>query len=217
MQSNKNIIVVDDHPLIRKGLIYVLTSANICCVVGEAASGEEALTLVDELNPDIVLLDINLPGISGLETGAQIKKINKKIEIIFLTMLNDEEIFNSAIDLGASAYILKDTAATEITKAIEVISEGKFYLSQSLSHFFINRKKSQADFNNKNAGINLLTTKEREIINLIAQGNTTNDIAENMNLSPNTIENHRSNICRKLNLSGSNSLLKFAIENKSNL
>lgn len=217
MQDKKKIIIVDDHPLIRKGLLYVLTSENVCCVIGEAASGEEALKLVDELNPDIVLLDINLPGMNGLETAAEIKKKNKKIDIIFLTMLNDEDVFNSALDLGASAFIQKDTAANEIKKAIEVVSTGNFYLSQSLSHFFINRKKAQTDFAQKNIRINSLTTKEREIIKLIAQGNTTNDIAENLNLSPNTIENHRSNICKKLSLSGSNSLLKFAIENKSNL
>ncbi|MFH1194242.1 MAG: response regulator transcription factor [bacterium] len=217
MDSSRRILIVDDHPFFRKGIVAVLSAEPGIEVVGEAGGGEEALALFNKLSPDIIILDVNLPGMSGIELSGQIKSISPDTIIILLTMLKEEEIFNKSIDYGIDAYLIKENAVGDLIKAIQITSEGNYYLSSSLTDYFLNRNLKRKKLTEENPGITELTEKEKEILRLIAMNKTTKEIAQQLFVSYKTIENHRANICKKLHISGANALLKFIIENKDKL
>lgn len=217
MDSVKRILVVDDHPFFRKGIVSVLGSEPGFEVIAEAGSGEEAFSIFEKLKPAIIILDINLPGMNGIELSSKIKSVSPETIIILLTMLKEEEIFNKSLDYGIDAYLLKDNAIEELIKAIRITSEGNYYLSTSLTDFILNRNLKRKKLTEENPGITELTEKEKEILRLIAINRTTKEIAQQLFVSYKTIENHRANICKKLHISGANALLKFIIENKDKI
>lgn len=214
MERKKRILIVDDHPLFRKGLKAALTENSEIEIMGEAGSGEEALSFVEKLLPDLIIMDLQLPGISGIEAAKKIKAAYNSIFIILLTMHKEEEIFNRSIDYGIDAYLLKENAVDEVLNAVNMVYEGSFYLSPSLSDYLINRNRKQKKLADEKPGIKELTEKEREILEMIFLNKTTREIASELFVSYKTVENHRANICRKLNISGANALLKFVIENR---
>lgn len=206
--KNTKILIVDDHPVFRAGLKIALDFTTSVEIIGETGDGDEAVALAEKLLPDVILLDITLNAKSGLLVAKEILAFIPSVKIIFLTMHKEEEIFNAAFKLGASAYILKDDAMDEISEAITAVLDEKKYVSQSMNEYAIPAMNNN-DFDLLK--IEILTNKEREILKLIGESKTSKEISEQLFCSIKTVENHRTNISAKLNLSGSNTLLKFAI------
>ena len=217
MEIKKKILIVDDHPLFRKGIKSVLKEDAGIEVINEAGNSTEALAMLEKEAYDIIILDLQMPGMSGIELSKVIKSRYKNISIILLTMHKDERIFNNSLDYGLDAYILKENAVEEVLKAVHVVADGNFYLSPSMSEYMVQKSMKQKKLVDENPGIKILSEKEKEILNMIALNKTTKEIAEALFVSYKTIENHRANICKKLNISGCNALLKFIIENKDKL
>ena len=215
MSDKIKIIVADDHPLMRKGLKTVLESENTFEVIAQASNGIEAFIALQESPADIITLDVEMPEMSGIEVAR--KMIEEKIEtkIIFLTMYKDEDMFNEAMDIGASGYVLKENAVDDIVDCIKEVSKGSYYISPLISKYLINRQKKMQTLSDNSPSINNLTKTERNILRMVAQNKTSREIAEELFIASKTVENHRTNISRKLNLSGSHSLIKYAIEHKS--
>lgn len=217
MNAKKKILIVDDHPLFRKGIKAVLTDYENVTVIGEAGSGEEAFSIIEKLHPDIIVLDLQLPGMSGVDLSRKVKAIFPDTKIILLTMHKEEGIFNKSFEYGIDAYLLKENAVDEVIKAIEVVSEGNYYLSPLVAQYLMKQNINEKKLAKENSGMQYLTEKEKEVLQFIAMNKTTKEIASELFLSSKTIENHRANICKKLNISGPNALLKFIIENKNRL
>lgn len=211
------LLIVDDHPVFRRGLREIIEERKTFQIIGEAADGKSALDLLSQLKPDVLVLDIDMPRINGLEVAKLLQREKSPAKIIFLTMYKDEDLYNAAMDAGVKAYVLKENAGEEIIGALNKVARGESFVSPLLSH--VTRRRServQALLLNK-PQIDLLTAAERHILRLIAEDRTSKEIAEVLQISFKTVENHRLNICHKLNLHGSHSLLKFAFDHKSHL
>jgi len=217
MAAPIKVLLADDHPVYRDGLRQILAADKELVLIHETDNATDALAQARKLKPDVLLLDVDMPGGGGLEVARARQRDGWKSEIVFLTMYAEEDMFRAAMDLGAKAYVLKDSAAAEIRKAIHTVVAGKHYISPSLAGFLVNRHASAEELQKKTPGLESLTVAERRILKLIASDRTSKEIATELGLSPRTVENHRANICSKLGLSGSHSLLKFAFENRSKL
>ncbi|MFM2081989.1 MAG: hypothetical protein RL380_680 [Verrucomicrobiota bacterium] len=211
------LIIVDDHPLFRSGLKQVIAGDPRFELVAEAGEGEAALRLLLEQKPDLAVLDVNLPGLTGLELAQRLKDKRLPTRVVILTMHKDEETCNRALDLGVKGFVLKENAVDEILKALAAVAAGEHYLSPSLSGYLINRRSRAAQLADKKPGLDDLTKAERRILKLIAEKKTSREIAGELFISPRTVEAHRANICAKLELHGSHSLLLFALENRAAL
>jgi len=217
-KENKiRIIMADDHPIFRNGLKQVIEEDIEISILGEADNGESALELIYNLNPDIALLDISMPKKTGLEVLREIQELKNKPKVIFLTVYADEDIFDEAMEYGISGYVLKDSAINEVVDCIKKVSKGDYYISPAVSSLLISQKERQRKFKQTESPFSKLTKTEKIILNMISEGRTSRDISEMLGTSFKTIENHRTNISNKLELKGANSLIKFAIENKTNL
>lgn len=211
MMDTVSIILADDHPLFRKGLKDLIEEQRSGQVVGEANDGLQVLELIDKTKPTMVIIDIDMPKLNGLEVAKEIQRKKVQMDIIVLTMYDQETIFNEAMDLGVMGYVLKDSAVNEILDAISTVAKGRYYFSPSLSSYLAKRSHYGGS-GVVAAGIATLTSSERKILKRIAEGRTTKEIANELFISIRTVETHRSNICKKLNLFGTNSLLRFALE-----
>lgn len=209
------ILLADDHPLLRKGLKETIEEENGFTVVAEASNGESALALIEQYHPAIAVLDVDMPKMSGLQVAEAVQKKKLDTRIVILTMYDNEKIFDRAMDLGVKGYLLKDNAVSEITDALQKISEGKYFITPSLSDRLVKRSAMTNTRAEEHAGLASLTETERKILRLVAENQTSKEIAEKLFISPRTVETHRNNICQKLDLQGTNSLLKFAMENKA--
>ncbi|PKL83247.1 MAG: DNA-binding response regulator [Ignavibacteriae bacterium HGW-Ignavibacteriae-3] len=209
--ENLKVVIADDHPMFRGGVRQALEIENNLQIVGEASNGKEALEMILKYKPDVAVLDINMPFLTGLEVVKELRLAKEKIEIVLLTMFDDEEILNEAMDLDVKAYILKECAALDIVHAVRLAHNGRNYVSPSLISKLNDKKKTAA---NLKPCFKELSEKEIKMLKLIAESKSTKEIAEELYLSPKTVENYRYKICEKLKLSGSYSLLKFAYENK---
>jgi DNA-binding NarL/FixJ family response regulator len=217
MKREVKVLIVDDHPVFRRGLREIIEEHSLFKIVGEASDGQIGIRLLEDTKPDIVVLDIDMPRLSGLDMARTLQKSGSPAHIVFLTMYKEEDIFNAAMDMGVKAYVLKENAADDIVKALEKVTEGGNFISQSMSE--IGKKRSarvQALLLSK-PQIDDLTLAERRILKLIAEDHTSKEIADRLQISAKTVDNHRLNICQKLNIHGSHSLLKFAFDHKSHL
>ncbi len=210
------LLLADDHPLLLKGLCEIIEDGEKFEIIGQATDGEQALLLIEKHNPDIAVLDIDMPKLTGLEIAENMKGKNTSTKIIFLTMHNKESIFNRAMNLGVFGYLMKDSALVEIVEALSAVVKGKRYISKSLTDLLIRRTTDQP-IDNPQTRLSVLTSTELKILKLVSKQKSTKEIAEELSISPRTVETHRSNMCAKLELSGTNSLLKFALENKEML
>ena len=217
MKAPIKIIIADDHPIFRKGLCEVITGDSSLRLLQEAADGEQALRLIQELNPTIAILDINMPRLSGLHVVRSLWERQSAVKIILLTMHEDEDLFNEAMNLGVAAYVLKENAVADLLNAIRCVAAGKIFVSPSMSGSLLRRAEQSAALRQERSGLDLLTPAERRILKLIAEDKTTKEIAEALGISARTVDSHRQNVSHKLHLSGSHSLLKFAYDNKSKL
>lgn len=211
------IIIADDHPIVRKGLREVIEDESKFIVLAEAGNGQEAVEAIEKFAPQIVILDVDMPVMNGFEAARTIKAKKLATEIVFLTMHRDEDLFNEAIDLGAKGFVLKDSALADIVECLKAVASKNHFTSHALTSFLINRSRRSVQLAEKQPSINDLTPTERRVLKLIAENFTTKEIGEQLFISPRTVEKHRANICQKLNLQGSHSLLKFAVFHKSEL
>ncbi len=209
------ILIVDDHPLFCNGLRQVIQGDPRFELVGEAADGEAAWLAIQKMKPDVAILDVNLPKLTGLEVAARIQKKRLSTRVIILTMFKEEDLINRALDLGVNGFVLKDNAVTDIVNAISTAAEGGHYLSPAVSGFLVNRRNRTTALTLRKPGLEDLTKAECRILRLVAENKTSRAIAAELGISPRTVEAHRANICTKLNLHGSHSLLQFALENRS--
>lgn len=217
MTDNLTVLIADDHPIFRKGLREVIEADDSLTVVGEAGDGAVALGLAEKLRPQVAVLDIDMPRMNGFELVREFKRKHLQVEVVFLSMHKDEAMFNEALGLGVRGYVLKDSAATDITAGIRAVAAGQHFMSPALSTYLVNRSERLSAFAQEKPGLSALTPSERRVLKLIAENKTSREIAAELFVSYRTIENHRSNICQKLKLQGSHSLLKFALEHKSQL
>jgi DNA-binding NarL/FixJ family response regulator len=215
MTREVKILIVDDHPVFRRGLREVIEENPRFRIVGEASDGEAAMRLVLELKPRIAVVDIDMPRLNGLEMVREIRRMDLPVSTLFLTMFKEEDMFNAAMDLGVKAYILKDNAADDILSALDRVAQGETFLSASMTDIGRRRTARVQQLLLSKPQIDHLTSAERRILKLIAEDRTSKEIANLLSISIKTVENHRLNICHKLNLHGSHSLLKFAFDNKS--
>jgi DNA-binding NarL/FixJ family response regulator len=211
------LLIADDHPLLRAGLRQVIATDPQIQIVAEAADGATALELLIAQQPDVAVLDIEMPNLTGFALLRELRAQRHSASVIFLTMYHDEEMFNEALDLGALGYVLKDSAATDITAAIRAVAAGQPFISPAISAYLFNRATRTTALVQQLPGLNDLTPTERRVLKLIAENKTSKEIAADLFISYRTVENHRANICQKLDLKGSHSLLKFAFDHKSEL
>src|SRR5436305_585541 len=217
MPPKPKLVIVDDHPLFRRGLREMIEERQTFEIVGEASDGKTALDLLSDRKPDIIVLDIDMPRLNGLEMARHLHREKSPIQIVFLTMYKDEDLFNSAMDVGVKAYVLKENAGEEIIGALEKVAKGESFVSPSLSHAGQRRRDRVQALLLSKPQIDELTAAERRILKLIAEDRTSKEIADVLCISIKTVENHRLSICHKLNLHGSHSLLKFAFDHKAHL
>jgi DNA-binding NarL/FixJ family response regulator len=211
------VLIVDDHPLFRQGLRQAVESDSRFEVIAEADNGPTALELILERHPDVVVLDINLPGMNGLEVAAELRAKKVNVCLVILTMLKDEQAFNKALGLGIQGYVLKENISDEILNCIAAVSRNQAYVSPSLTDFLLRRRNRADVLASHKPGLEDLTTAEKRILKRVASGKTNREIAAELFISPRTVESHRANICEKLELSGANRLLQFALENRDAL
>jgi DNA-binding NarL/FixJ family response regulator len=206
---------VDDHPLFRQGLRQVVEGDARFELVAEAGDGETAVRLIQEKKPDVAVLDVNLPGLSGLEIARKLQTKRLPTRVIILTMYKEEETFNRALDIGVKGFVLKENAVEDILTALAAVARGEHYLSPSISGYLVRRHNRAESLATQKPGLDDLTKAERRILKLIAEKKTSRQIAAELFISTRTVEAHRANICEKLDLHGSHSLLQFALENRS--
>jgi DNA-binding NarL/FixJ family response regulator len=206
-----NIILADDHQVVRKGLKALLSAEADFNIVGEAGDGLETVKLVEELQPEILVLDLMMAGINGLEVTRQLNKKNPKTGIVILSMHNNEAYVLEALRSGAKAYILKESPPEELVRAIKEVSSGRRYLSSPLTERAIEAYTQRTEVKPIDP-YDQLTTREREILQLTSQGCTNTDIASRLYISPRTVETHRTNLMHKLDLHNHAQLIQFAIQ-----
>lgn len=217
MNDEIKIVIADDHPIVRQGLRQMIETDTNIVVVGEAGDGEEALRLIEKHKPDVAVLDIDMPRLGGFDVVREIQGKNIAVEIIFLTMHSEEEIFQTAMDLGVNGYVLKDSATTDIVTAIKSVGQGKPFISPPLSALLLNRRRRREKLKSEKPELSLLTPTERRVLTLIAEDKTSREIGEELFISHRTVHAHRNNICQKLDLHGNLALVKFAITHRSEL
>lgn len=206
------VLLADDHTIVRKGLRSLLEEEEDIKVVGEAEDGHEAIQKVSELEPDVIIMDVGMPSLNGLEAVKLLKKENRGIKILILTMHDNEEYIIEALKSGACGYLVKKSAPKELTAAIRIANKGETYLSPSISTKVINRFIRQtSDGIDKTSKDDLLTTRERETIQLIAEGKSNKEIADKLTISLKTVKNHRSNLMEKLDLHNTAEITQYAI------
>lgn len=217
MRKEIRVLIVDDHPIFRSGLRLMIEADSLLKVVAEAGDGESALAYIRELQPDVAVLDMDMPPPDGLAVARQVRAEGLPVEAIFLTMHNDEALLNAALDAGVKGFIVKDGAANELTACIKAVAAGRNFIGPTLSGHLLKRRNSPDTPVAQSSGINDLTAAERHVLLLVSESMSNKEIAEKMFISIRTVEHHRSNICAKLGLIGKNALLTFALTHKSEL
>jgi NarL family two-component system response regulator YdfI len=210
--SKKKILVVDDHLVVREGLKLIFETEEDYEVIGEAENGEKALTLVEQLNPDVILLDLSMPKMSGIEVIKALNEKNNLVPIIILTTYNEGNLIRDGLSLGAKGYLLKDTTREELLRTVESAIRGEILLQSEISKSIFDLKKEQNQKNNLiNAGISI-TERELFILQSVARGCTSKEIAFEMRISERTIKAHLSNIYSKLKVESRSEAVAVAIE-----
>ena len=207
------VLIVDDHLLVRSGIKSLLEDVEEIKVIDEAENGAEAITKAVEHNPDVILMDISMPDMSGLEATAKIKKRLHYANVLILTMHENEEYIYSALKLGASGILHKNISKEELSLAIKTVAAGKRYFGLSISQIVIENLVKKFDESMDSKYSIILTKREKEVLNLIAKGFSNQEIADSLGISPRTVDSHKTNLMQKLNIKSSAALTKYAIEN----
>lgn len=205
------ILLADDHTVVRKGLRMLLEGQPGFSVIADAADGREAVSLAEKHTPDVVVMDVAMPSLNGIEAARQILTKVPQTAVVFLSMHSDEAYVLKALKAGARAYLLKDSAEYDLINAIRAVNEGKAFFSPAISKMLVEDYMRQMREREVEDSYELLTTREREILQLLAEGKNNKEVATVLNLSLYTVETHRSNIFQKLNLHSSAELILYAV------
>lgn len=208
------ILIADDHGIVRKGLRLQLEQHEEFQVIGEAADGREAVKLAEELDPEVVIIDIAMPNLNGIEATAQIVKRKPMVGVIILSMHSDESYLTRSLSAGAKGYLLKDTAEVDLYRAVQVVSQGKPFFSPAIANTLLEDYMRQLQQRGLEDSYDLLTDREKEILQLLAEGKSNKDVAQELNLSPYTVETHRTRIMQKLNLHSATDIVLYAVRKK---
>ena len=205
------IVIADDHTIFRQGLRMLLAQEDDMEVVGEAADGIEALELAKKCNPDIILLDIAMPNMDGVKVAGTIKKSLPQIKIIVLTSYSDDQFLFEFLKLGVSGFVLKDSASQELIYSIRKSNEGMVFFDPSVSKKVMEKFTQVSGGKSDFVNYGKLSDREKEVLRLVAEGCATKEVAEKLYISPKTVENHRANIMKKLNIRDRTGLTKYAL------
>lgn len=214
MSDEIRILLADDYPVVRKGLKASIEEEPLLKVIAEAGDGEEALLLIKKLEPELAILDIDMPRMDGLAVAKEITRLKLVTKMIFLSFHKDEDVVRTVLSVGGKGYLLKDSAMQEIVVAIQAVVAGKTYLSSEIAIQLLQGDTSTPPENSLTRD---LTPSERRILQLIAEGLSSKEIGNELSIHYRTVENHRTNVCRKLKIEGANALLRFAVQNKERL
>lgn len=217
MSVEIRVVLADDHPVVRQGLRQAIEIDRSVKVIAEAGDGRRALELIKQHKPEVAVLDIDMPELDGFGVARGIAEQKLGSRVIFLTIHREEDVFEEAIDLGVMGYILKDSALSDILICIKTVAAGQSYTSPALTTYLLNLRRRANSFAVEQTGLQALTPTERRVLLLIADYKTTKEIADGMFVSPRTVETHRANICRKLDIHGSHALMKYALAHRSKL
>jgi two-component system, NarL family, response regulator NreC len=207
-------VVADDHDIVRRGLTFLLNRSGRAEVVGEAKDGREVLRIVQEKAPDIVIMDIAMPRLNGIDAAAQIARQSPRTIVILLSMFSDEDYIIRALKAGVKGYLLKDTVERDLLPALDAVSKGGHFFSAAIGEVLIEDYVRQLKQRGLSDSYDLLTDREKEIFQLIAEGKTNKEVAGLLNLSHLTVETHRSNIMDKLNLHNTVDIVLYAVRKK---
>lgn len=208
------VVLADDHTLFRQGIRTLINAEADMEVVGEAANGIEAAERTSETRADLVLMDIGMPGLSCFEATRQIKKNRPETKVLFLTMYDDEDYLVEGMEVGASGYVLKDSPATQLVSAMRDVIRGGSYLSPRMLSQLVDDFRSRIKSANRLPRFATLTAREREVLKMLAEGNSVKEIACDLNLSVKTVEAHKFNLMRKLDIHNKATLVQYAIQKK---
>lgn len=205
------ILLADDHKLMRSGLRLLIEQQPDLSVVGEAADGREAVALAKSLRPDVAVMDISMPNLNGIEAAHQITQSHAELAVIVLSMHPDESYVLRALKAGAKGYLLKDSAESDLITAVRAVARGKSFFSPAVSKVLLDDYIRKLKRSGAEDAYDLLTPREREVLQLVAEGKSNKEVANLLNLSVYTVETHRSNIMQKLNLKGVPELTLYAV------
>jgi len=208
------ILLADDHGVVRKGLRFLLESEPDLEVVGEAADGRQAVDMAEELRPDVVVMDIAMPWLNGIDATGQIVKQQPAVGVIMLSMHSDEEYLVRTLTAGAKGYLLKDSAETDLVQAVHSVSDGKPFFSPAIAKTLLEDYVRRLQQRGLSDSYELLSDREKEVLQLLAEGKTNKDVANLLNLSTHTVETHRTHIMQKLNLHNTAEIVLYAVRKK---
>jgi len=208
------ILLADDHELVRKGLRLLLERHSHLEVVGEAADGREAVRLAEQLAPDVVIMDIAMPQLNGLDAAAQIAGRQARTRAIILSMHSDESYLARALNAGAKGYLLKDSAEADLLQAVEAVAQGRPFFSPAITQTLLEDYVRQLQQRGLEDSYDLLTDREKEVLQLLAEGKSNKEVAALLDLSPYTVETHRTHLMQKLNLHNTAEIVLYAVRKK---
>lgn len=214
MSRKIRILLADDHGVVRRGLRFLLECEPDMEVVGEASEGREAVDLDEKLSPDIIVMDIAMPRLNGIDATSQIVKRRPQVGIIILSMHSAEEYLLRALAAGAKGYLLKDSAEMDLLQAVRAVASGKHFFSPAISEMLLEDYLRQLQQRGLTDSYSLLTDREKEVLQLLAQGKSNKEVATLLDLSPYTVETHRTRIMQKLNLHNTAELVLYAVRKK---
>ncbi len=208
------ILLADDHGIVRKGLRSLLDGLAGAEIVGEAAEGREAVRLAAELAPDVVVMDIGMPQLNGIDATAQIVKRDPRVGVIILSVHSDESYVLRALSAGAKGYLLKDSADADLVRAVTQVAAGKPFFSPAISEALLSDYLNYLQQRGLEDSYSVLTDREKEVLQLVAEGKSNKEAAQLLNLSPYTVETHRNNLMQKLNLHNTAEIVLYAVRKK---
>ena len=208
------ILLADDHDIVRKGLNYLLERDSDCVVIGEALDGREAVKLAADLHADIVIMDIGMPLLNGIDATAQIVKKNPQTGVIILSMHSDEDYVLRALTAGIKGYLLKDTVELDLLRAIASVRKGRSFFSPAITEILLEDYVRQLKSKGLQDSYDLLTAREKEVLQLLAEGKSNKEVAQILNVSLHTVETHRTNFMQKLGLHNTAEIVLYAMRKK---
>jgi DNA-binding NarL/FixJ family response regulator len=215
MATSTRILIADDHPVVRSGLRLAIERDHQFTIVGEASDGADALAQITKLQPAIAVLDIRMPKLDGFAVAREVRQQKLPVDLVFLTLHDAEDVLDSALELGARGYLLKESALSEIIDGLRTVAAGKHFVSPALTGHLLERQA--VPFGSSRNAIAALTPAERRVLRLVADYKSNKEIAAALYVHHRTIETHRANICEKLELHGHNALLRFALAHMAEL
>jgi DNA-binding NarL/FixJ family response regulator len=215
MSETIRVLVADDHPVVRRGLKATIEEEASLHVVAEAADGNQALQMIADLKPDVAILDIDMPGLNGLGVAREVMEQKLPTRVIFMTFHADEDLMRAAMDVGGKGYLLKGSETDEVAAAILAVQAGRTYIGSTMAAVLL--KQPMENQGGPALDISVLTPTEKRVLRLIADGLSSKEIGDQLSIHYRTVENHRTNMCRKLNIEGANALARFSLQHRAAL